>query len=223
MDITDTSEAAVIGGLYWLWATADEHTTDGVMVGLSLHQIDRKTGIQGFGQGLVDIGWIADHPEGVRIINFAEHNGASAKKRAQTAKRVAKYASTNAQITHEEDKTNAQSVSNSLGERYLEVEREEEVKNPPTPRTGGSVWKKPDWVPADLWTEFETVRKKRKKPMTDRSRALAVSKLEALQAGGNDIKAVMEQSILHAWDTFYPLKTDAVHTIAATDQYGVPL
>jgi len=25
-DLTDQSEATVIGGLYWLWAMADEHT-----------------------------------------------------------------------------------------------------------------------------------------------------------------------------------------------------
>lgn len=80
VDITDSSEAAVIGGLYWLWAAADQHTTDGIMPGLSTRQIDRKTGVQGLGQALVDIGWIADHPEGVRIVNFEEHNGATIRK-----------------------------------------------------------------------------------------------------------------------------------------------
>ena len=69
-------------------------------------------------------------------------------------------------------------------------------------------------MPADLWTEFEALRKKRKKPLTDRARDMAVSKLQALQDGGHDVKAVMEQSILHAWDTFYPLKTDATPAAA---------
>lgn len=87
VDITDSSEAAVIGGLYWLWATADQHTADGVMPGLSCRQIDRKTGVQGLGQGLIDIGWLADHPEGVLIVNFEEHNGVSAKRRGMEAKR----------------------------------------------------------------------------------------------------------------------------------------
>lgn len=58
VDLTDSSEAAVIGGLYWLWATADLHTADGFMPGLSCRQIDRKTGVLGLGQALVDIGWI---------------------------------------------------------------------------------------------------------------------------------------------------------------------
>lgn len=68
-DLTGQTEAAIVGGLYWLWATADQHTENGIMPGLTLRQIDRKTGVQGLGQALCDIGWLADHPEGVRIIN----------------------------------------------------------------------------------------------------------------------------------------------------------
>lgn len=92
-DITDQSEAAVIGAMYWLWAMADQHTEDGILPGLTLRQIDRKTGLPGFGQAMCDIGWLADHPDGVRIVRFEEHNGASAKKRAATAKRVALHRS----------------------------------------------------------------------------------------------------------------------------------
>lgn len=88
-DITDSMEAAIIGGLYWLWATADQHSEDGVMPGLTLRSIDRKTGINGFGLALVSVGWLADHPEGVRLVRFDEHNGESAKKRCVDAKRKA--------------------------------------------------------------------------------------------------------------------------------------
>lgn len=95
-DETDQPEATVIGGLYWLWATADQHTEDGILHGMTLRAIDRKTGIAGFGDALVGVGWVADHPEGVRIVNFEEHNGSSAKKRALTARRVASHRSCNA-------------------------------------------------------------------------------------------------------------------------------
>jgi hypothetical protein len=121
VDLTDSSEAAVVGGLYWLWATADQHTTDGVMLGLSIKGIDRKTGIKGFGDALVLIGWIADHPEGIRIVDFEQHNGTSAKKRCQTAKRVANFTAkqtedevANDEVTQEEYETNAPSVSDAL-------------------------------------------------------------------------------------------------------------
>ena len=89
VDATDSSEAAIVGALYWLWATADQHTEDGVLPGLTLKAIDRKTGVAGFGAALCVIGWLIDNGDGVRIVHFEEHNGTSAKGRAQTARRVA--------------------------------------------------------------------------------------------------------------------------------------
>jgi hypothetical protein len=84
-DLTDQGEASVIGGLYWLWSMADSHTEDGILPGLTLRAIDRKTGVQGLGDALCSIGWMADHPEGVVIIGFEQHNGVSAKRRCTDA------------------------------------------------------------------------------------------------------------------------------------------
>lgn len=98
-ELTDLAEGPVIGALYWLWATADQHTEDGRMPGLTLRQIDRKTGIAGFGAALCEIEWLRDDPGGVVLVDFDDHNGASAKKRCQTAKRVANSRSANADVT----------------------------------------------------------------------------------------------------------------------------
>ena len=38
VDMTGTKEATVIGALYWLWATADQHTEDGCMPGVQPKQ-----------------------------------------------------------------------------------------------------------------------------------------------------------------------------------------
>ena len=97
-DLTGCTEAAAIGGLYWLWTTADQHTEDGLMTGLSLRQIDRKTGIEGFGAALVAIDWLSDDQQGVSLKRFDEHNGESAKRRCTTAQRVAKHRA-NAEVT----------------------------------------------------------------------------------------------------------------------------
>src|SRR5690606_14790252 len=88
-DITDSSEAQIVGGLYWLWATADQHSADGLMAGLTLRSIDRKTGIQGFGAALASIGWVVEQEDGVQIVRFEEHNGSSAKRRSTDAQRKA--------------------------------------------------------------------------------------------------------------------------------------
>lgn len=82
--------------------------------------------------------------------------------------------------------------------------------NPLPPPSSGPVWQLPDWIPKPLWQQFEEVRKRRKKPLTDKARQLAANKLAALRDDGNDMQAVVEQTVLHAWDTFYPLKTDAL-------------
>jgi len=87
VDATDSSEATVVGALYWLWATADQHTEDGVLIGMSLRALDRKTGVQGFGAALVSVGWLADGEEGVRVVRFEEHNGRSAKRRCSESVR----------------------------------------------------------------------------------------------------------------------------------------
>ena len=91
VDLTDSSEAAVIGALYWLWATADQHTEDGVMPGLTLRSIDRKTGVKGFADALCAIGWLSEKDDSVCIIDFEKHNGSSSKKRLDTARRVAAH------------------------------------------------------------------------------------------------------------------------------------
>lgn len=87
VELTGTSEAQVVGALYWLWSMADSHTADGILPGLTMAGVDRKTGVSGIASALCAVGWMADHPEGVRIINFEEHNGASAKRRALEAQR----------------------------------------------------------------------------------------------------------------------------------------
>jgi hypothetical protein len=122
VDLTGSSEAAVIGALYWLWATADQHTEDGAMPGLTLRQIDRKTGVPGFAAAMVEIGWIQDDPNGVVLAKFEEHNGTSAKKRAVTAKRVANFRSGNADVTQEALQEGEATVTGALArerEEYL--------------------------------------------------------------------------------------------------------
>jgi hypothetical protein len=78
----------------------------------------------------VAIGWLADHPEGVRIVGFEEHNGASAKKRCQTAKRVEKHKAENAPVTQHALPDNACSVSGALPREEKRREEEKQDQEP---------------------------------------------------------------------------------------------
>ena len=179
VDLTDSSEAAVVGACYWLWATADQHTEDGIMPGLSLRQIDRKTGVQGFGEALCAIGWLDDHPDGVRIIGFIEHNGASAKKRCQTAKRVANHAAANAKQTQEPENTNAESVSGALAR-----EREEKEKS------------RVD-ISSSLRSEDSAAKTQRASSRPKREEVTLAKFLETCKAAG--VKPVPDNHPIRAW------------------------
>ena len=130
-DLTNSNEAMVIGSLYWLWATADQHTEDGVMPDLSERAIDRKTGLPGFASALISVGWLEVNGDGVQIPDFEKHNGTSAKKRLDNAKRVANFRANN--DTNKQD--NAACNEQALQKRTSALAREEkrrEEKN-----TGG--------------------------------------------------------------------------------------
>jgi hypothetical protein len=57
-DLSGHVEPMVIGGRYWLWTAADQHTEDGFMPGLSAAASDRKCGMVGLVEALLAVGWI---------------------------------------------------------------------------------------------------------------------------------------------------------------------
>lgn len=134
-ELTEQGEAAVIGALYWLWATADQHTEDGFMPGLTVRQIDRKTGVPGFGQALLTVGWLVDSDGGVTVAKFDDHNGASAKRRCTDAQRKAngrKLSASDADKTQTDDGQVAE-LLRRIAELEKEKRREEENQCTHTP------------------------------------------------------------------------------------------
>ena len=89
--LLDRSEHEVVGLLHWLWSWADAHTENGIAVGVSCAWITRMTGVGGFCEALVEVGWLEFTDNAMRIPGFDQHNGTSAKARANGAKRVAKF------------------------------------------------------------------------------------------------------------------------------------
>lgn len=67
----------------------------------------------------------------------------------------------------------------------------------------------PDWIPADAWNGFLEMRKRIKKPLTDRAMTLAVGTLERLRAQGQDPAAVLDQSTLNTWQGLFAVKPEA--------------
>lgn len=152
-DATGSSEAAVVGALYWLWAAADEHTEDGIMPGLSVSGIDRKTGVKGIGCALVAIGWIAERPEGVRIIRFEEHNGASAKRRCSESRR--KMSARDADTEQTGCRTIEEESQQSRAPREdVDVEKSKPLKSKSRAEAATASRLPAEWVPSDVDQHF---------------------------------------------------------------------
>jgi hypothetical protein len=80
-----------VGKLMRLFRWFDQHTTDGNAAGVTSALLDRVIGVTGFVQAVQKTGWIIVSDAGIALNHFDYHNGASAKTRAQTAKRVANH------------------------------------------------------------------------------------------------------------------------------------
>lgn len=197
-DQTGAQEAAIIGGLYWLWTTADQHTEDGVLPGMTLRAIDRKTGIETFGQALVSIGWINELDDGILIVRFDEHNGTSAKRRCMEAQRKAnsrKLSANDADITPTE---NGQ-LRTDCGAR--EREREDISTTDVVDKTHAkrAVIAKPAEVLQSVWDDFIALRKAKKAP-------LSLTALQGIQResdkAGISLEAALSMCCTRGWQSF---------------------
>ena len=92
-------------------------------------------------------------------------------------------------------------TSNALATTTTTTTNSSEAKAsspPPTPL--------PDWLPMEEWKAFKDLRRRMKSPLTPKAEQLAVAQLAKLKSEGEDPKAVIEQSILRGWKSFYQLK-----------------
>lgn len=80
-----------VGKLMRLFRWFDQHTTDGNARGVTPALLDRVLGVTGFTVCVASVGWISVTDDGVALANFDRHNGATAKSRAQGAKRAANH------------------------------------------------------------------------------------------------------------------------------------
>lgn len=78
----------VIGGLHVAWSIFDTHSADGVLHGYTCDAMDAVIGWSGFTQAMVDVGWASINEEQSLVMpRFDEHNGKSAKRRANDVER----------------------------------------------------------------------------------------------------------------------------------------
>lgn len=90
-DMLGVDDAHMVGVLVTFWSWADSHTEDGLVRNLSASRADKIGTLSGFASALESVGWAKIDSESgtIELVNFAEHNGNTAKRRASEAKRKA--------------------------------------------------------------------------------------------------------------------------------------
>lgn len=66
----------------------------------------------------------------------------------------------------------------------------------------------PDWIPSTLWMQYLEMRRRIRKPPTNKAKQLVIAKLERLKHEGNDVIAVLEQSIQNSWQGIFPVREE---------------
>lgn len=112
-------ELLIVGALWKVWAWADSHSLDGNAIRVTTVTLDKFTGLSGFAVALRNVGWLEGRDNALTFPRFAEHNGQTAKKRAETKNRVAK---------HRAQKGNELSVTDVTPKVLPEKRREEKSK-----------------------------------------------------------------------------------------------
>lgn len=64
----------------------------------------------------------------------------------------------------------------------------------------------PDWIPLEPWNDFLEMRKSLRSSPTEKAKALLVRKLQKLKSEGQDVCAVLEQSVERSWKGVFAVK-----------------
>jgi len=67
----------------------------------------------------------------------------------------------------------------------------------------------PEWIDKETWTAYLEMRSAKKKPPTVKAVELIIKKLDDLRLAGQDVKEILNQSIINNWTGVFPLKQEA--------------
>lgn len=188
----------VIGGLLSVWGLFDAHSVNGQLEGYTPEVLDETIGFPGFSEAMIAVGWLEFDGFSLWMPQFEEHNGQSAKKRAQDADRKRSDRKTSAP---EADKNRTRE------EKNREEEKKKEPPISPKPETdkarAGAAITAIDLqargVDPQVAADFLALRAKKRAPFT--LTALTGIEREAAMAGVS-LNAALRTSAERGWQGF---------------------
>jgi hypothetical protein len=149
---------AVVGKLLRVWAWFDDHTEKGNAPSVTKALLDRRVGVTGFCDAMILSGWMIEDGEVVCLPNFDRHNGATAKSRCLTAKRVATHKKGNAEGNA---KGNGDSVTSSVSSALPRREEKRREVNTETHTPESNLEEvNPEFIPEscrELWPRWMAI------------------------------------------------------------------
>lgn len=198
-----------VGKLIRVWRWFDQHTLDGNAASVTSALLDRMIGAPGMCAAMQSVGWLDIHEGGIRLPNFARHNGKTAKDRVLTAQRVAKAKSGNAASVSgalpREEKRRINTSPPKGGDAHARapdpaptpkplpepkpeqpVDQHPQAVDPPgaadpPPKARAGAPSRPDGVDAQVWADWLALRRSKRAPVT--ATTLADAQAEAGKAG----------------------------------------
>lgn len=180
-----TDKFRVIGGLHAVWSVFDAHCEDGLLNGYTPETLDHVIGWDGFSSALIGVGWLIEN-SGVSLAmpEFSEHNGQSAKRRAEDQKR-------------KRDSRNGLDSVRNLSANDADKKRTREEKR----REENNKDIRPSDVSVTVWNEYVAHRKAKKATISN-------TVIESLRKDATCVGLTIEQAIQmqlkRGWTGFDP-------------------
>jgi hypothetical protein len=194
----------IIGGLHIAWSIFDTHSDDGVLHGYSVDAMDAVIGWPGFTQAMVDVEWAAIEDGGSLVMpRFDEHNGASAKRRANDSERKRNDRKNN--TVRNVSASDADSLRTREEKRREEKKEQDQKQGAGAPAKAGKfdpLTAKPANVSDKAWADWCQHRKEIRKPLTAKSCEQQAKSLLGHAAPDQ----VLATSIANGWTGIFPEK-----------------
>jgi len=196
-DATGLDTYATAGRLLKLWVWVDANSEDGVGVMTTDERIDKRVECDGFAAAMRLVGWLSGDAHSVTFVRFTEHNGATAKRRAQSAQRNAKYRENGdseqiSQCIESGDAPVTLGASPREEKRREEKKREEEESS----SSGGKSCK---WTPESGFTVSDQQRQAWADAFPDLDVDREIRKAHAWYLANPTKRKKSHQRFLHGW------------------------
>lgn len=185
----------VIGGLHAVWCIFDAHSSDGILDGYSQATLDDLIGWAGFSAQMIAVKWLLDDGSSLAMPEFDEHNGKSAKARAQDTKRKKISKSTGENSGSEPDENRTREEKRRVNSKPIKTK----AKAPAAPTFDP----RPDLVANEVGeqtiTDWLALRAKKRAPVTP---TVLLQLHREADAAGMTLDATLALCCVRGWTGF---------------------